>query len=136
MLAVSKNTNRRNNRIAILVILLAITLAFLLAGCTSRSERMQIQLEKESIAFDSYPWDVEFSVNDIYNETDTHFYFYQDTMYNSTTKGIMMYKVRKDCTLRALDERGSYYITKGPVVDFEGSTLMRNELENTSKGGG
>ena len=127
MLAVSKKANRKHNVLALLLCALAIATAIYLIGCTS-STSDQIQTE-ESIVFDEQPWDIEFELANVYDIDDTHTYFFIDTVYNATTSGIMMYKVPIHLTLRAIDERDTYYITKSCVVVFEGSTIVRNALE-------
>jgi len=127
MLAVSKSTNRKHNRSVLLLILLLIGLALLLVRCKPSSEQMYNAQTTESIAFDQHPWDVEFDEEHIYDMNDSIIYFFEDTIYNETTQGIRMYSVRKDLALQALDQRGSYYMTKAPVVKFEGHTFVRTK---------
>ena len=129
MLAVSKKANRRHNVLALLLCALAIAAMIIFVGCTPSHSERATNAEPEYISFDKHPWDVEFDTEHIYDMNDSLIYFFVDTLYNATTEGITMYSVRKDLALQALDESGSYYITKSCVTKHEGTTLVRKKLE-------
>ena len=122
MLAVSKKTNRKHNRRALLVCLLVITLAYLLVGCTPSPSQQQAELE--DLTFDQAPWDIEFNEAEIYRMTEHEFYFHQDTSYSKTMLAVTNYKVNKKFVLKALDERGVYYITKSCIIEIESVAIF------------
>ena len=114
----------RISTLKVLVFAALVILAACLIECCTPSKS-----EQYLISFDEAPWDVEFDDDHIFDQNETFIYFYKDTIYNEDTKGILMYKVRKDFTLPTLDERGRSYITKSYVVEFEKSVLIRKKLE-------
>ena len=117
----------------IIVITVIVTAALFNKTCVNQDQSTDLV---EYTSFDEAPWDVEFTEDYVYNVDSEYIYFYEDTLFNETTQGIMMFKVRKDLALQTLDDRDPYYMTKSCIVEFERSTIVRKDKEGTSKEGG
>ena len=63
----------------------------------------------------------EFTVLEI---KEHEFYFHQDTSYSKTMLAVTNYKVNKKFVLKALDERGVYYITKSCIIEIESVAIF------------
>jgi len=131
------STTQKGSILGALLVIAVIVASILIfyKGCTTSTSDVK-KTSEEYASFDEAPWDIEFTEDHVYNIDSEYIYFYVDTLFNETTQGIKMFKVRKDLTLQALDKKGPYYITKSCIVKFEKSTIIRKESIEILKGGG